>query len=179
MFPTTFKIHLLHWLWFILCRQLQHRRREAEQTERALWHWSLTLQAKVILATLSPLTLQKLAIELVKPILLLSVVTWCCLRCRCCTAGGYWWQSSAGNRSRQPERPRFTETSCWGRACPASSPMPLTWATSRLPWPNTARIRLVNLHVSAFLMLFQIFKLLFKATGYQISLWEQNKWMCL
>ncbi|XP_070815799.1 protein SFI1 homolog [Chaetodon trifascialis] len=29
--------------------KLQHRRREAEQTERALWHWSLTLQAKVLL----------------------------------------------------------------------------------------------------------------------------------
>ncbi|XP_078104755.1 protein SFI1 homolog isoform X1 [Sander vitreus] len=28
--------------------QLQHRRREAKQTERALWHWSLTLQAKVL-----------------------------------------------------------------------------------------------------------------------------------
>lgn len=30
--------------------KLQHRRREAEQTERALWHWSLTLQAKVLYA---------------------------------------------------------------------------------------------------------------------------------
>ncbi|CAN9511798.1 unnamed protein product [Ophioblennius macclurei] len=29
--------------------KLQHRRREAQQTERALWHWSLTLQAKVLL----------------------------------------------------------------------------------------------------------------------------------
>ncbi|XP_041806379.1 protein SFI1 homolog isoform X2 [Chelmon rostratus] len=29
--------------------KLQHRRREAEQTERALWHWSLSLQAKVLL----------------------------------------------------------------------------------------------------------------------------------
>ncbi|XP_043977142.1 protein SFI1 homolog isoform X2 [Gambusia affinis] len=28
--------------------KLQHRRREADQTERALWHWSLTLQAKVL-----------------------------------------------------------------------------------------------------------------------------------
>ncbi|XP_070758707.1 protein SFI1 homolog [Enoplosus armatus] len=28
--------------------KLQHRRREAKQTERALWHWSLTLQAKVL-----------------------------------------------------------------------------------------------------------------------------------
>ncbi|XP_040060879.2 protein SFI1 homolog isoform X1 [Gasterosteus aculeatus] len=28
--------------------KLQHRRREANQTERALWHWSLTLQAKVL-----------------------------------------------------------------------------------------------------------------------------------
>ncbi|XP_056241687.1 protein SFI1 homolog [Seriola aureovittata] len=28
--------------------KLQHRRREVEQTERALWHWSLTLQAKVL-----------------------------------------------------------------------------------------------------------------------------------
>ncbi|XP_075893516.1 uncharacterized protein sfi1 isoform X2 [Nelusetta ayraudi] len=28
--------------------KLQHRRRESEQTERALWHWSLTLQAKVL-----------------------------------------------------------------------------------------------------------------------------------
>lgn len=28
--------------------KLQHRRRETEQTERALWHWSLTLQAKVL-----------------------------------------------------------------------------------------------------------------------------------
>ncbi|KAM9523068.1 protein SFI1 homolog isoform 2-T2 [Salvelinus alpinus] len=27
---------------------LQHRRREAEQTELALWHWSLSLQAKVL-----------------------------------------------------------------------------------------------------------------------------------
>ncbi|XP_071768785.2 protein SFI1 homolog [Centroberyx gerrardi] len=30
--------------------ELQHRRREAEQTELALWHWSLTLQAKVVYA---------------------------------------------------------------------------------------------------------------------------------
>ncbi|XP_059184490.1 protein SFI1 homolog [Centropristis striata] len=29
--------------------KLQHRRREEKQTERALWHWSLTLQAKVLL----------------------------------------------------------------------------------------------------------------------------------
>ncbi|KAK2862052.1 hypothetical protein Q5P01_001585 [Channa striata] len=28
--------------------KLQHRRRETKQTERALWHWSLTLQAKVL-----------------------------------------------------------------------------------------------------------------------------------
>ncbi|XP_008283777.1 protein SFI1 homolog [Stegastes partitus] len=28
--------------------KLQHRRREAKQTERALWHWALTLQAKVL-----------------------------------------------------------------------------------------------------------------------------------
>ncbi|XP_006783137.1 protein SFI1 homolog [Neolamprologus brichardi] len=28
--------------------KLQHRQREAKQTERALWHWSLTLQAKVL-----------------------------------------------------------------------------------------------------------------------------------
>ncbi|XP_029947178.1 protein SFI1 homolog isoform X2 [Salarias fasciatus] len=28
--------------------KLQHRRREAQQTERALWHWSLALQAKVL-----------------------------------------------------------------------------------------------------------------------------------
>uniref|UniRef100_A0A1A7W7N7 Sfi1 homolog, spindle assembly associated n=2 Tax=Iconisemion striatum TaxID=60296 RepID=A0A1A7W7N7_9TELE len=28
--------------------KLQHRRREANQVERALWHWSLTLQAKVL-----------------------------------------------------------------------------------------------------------------------------------
>ncbi|XP_029989754.1 protein SFI1 homolog isoform X2 [Sphaeramia orbicularis] len=28
--------------------KLQHRRREVKQTERALWHWSLTLQAKVL-----------------------------------------------------------------------------------------------------------------------------------
>ncbi|XP_034022327.1 protein SFI1 homolog [Thalassophryne amazonica] len=28
--------------------ELQHRRRTAKQTERALWHWSLTLQAKVL-----------------------------------------------------------------------------------------------------------------------------------
>jgi len=28
--------------------QLQSRRREAEQTETALWHWSLNLQAKVM-----------------------------------------------------------------------------------------------------------------------------------
>ncbi|XP_031709155.1 protein SFI1 homolog [Anarrhichthys ocellatus] len=28
--------------------KLQHRRRGAKQTERALWHWSLTLQAKVL-----------------------------------------------------------------------------------------------------------------------------------
>lgn len=28
--------------------KLQHRRREAQQMERALWHWSLTLQAKVL-----------------------------------------------------------------------------------------------------------------------------------
>lgn len=28
--------------------KLQHRRREAQHTERALWHWSLTLQAKVL-----------------------------------------------------------------------------------------------------------------------------------
>ncbi|XP_033482337.2 protein SFI1 homolog [Epinephelus lanceolatus] len=28
--------------------KLQHRRREAKQTEQALWHWSLTLQAKVL-----------------------------------------------------------------------------------------------------------------------------------
>ncbi|KAM4740543.1 protein SFI1 homolog [Anableps anableps] len=28
--------------------KLQHRRREANQTERALWHWSLMLQAKVL-----------------------------------------------------------------------------------------------------------------------------------
>ncbi|XP_032369828.1 protein SFI1 homolog isoform X1 [Etheostoma spectabile] len=28
--------------------KLQRRRREAKQTERALWHWSLTLQAKVL-----------------------------------------------------------------------------------------------------------------------------------
>ncbi|XP_041638913.1 protein SFI1 homolog isoform X2 [Cheilinus undulatus] len=28
--------------------KLQHRRREAQQTERALWHWSLSLQAKVL-----------------------------------------------------------------------------------------------------------------------------------
>lgn len=34
---------------FPSCKQLQHRRREANQTERALWHWSLTLQAKVTL----------------------------------------------------------------------------------------------------------------------------------
>ncbi|MEQ2297539.1 hypothetical protein AMECASPLE_035686 [Ameca splendens] len=27
--------------------KLQHRQRLANQTERALWHWSLTLQAKV------------------------------------------------------------------------------------------------------------------------------------
>ncbi|XP_056885932.1 protein SFI1 homolog isoform X2 [Takifugu flavidus] len=32
-------------LWKV---KLQHRRREAELTERALWHWSLTLQAKVL-----------------------------------------------------------------------------------------------------------------------------------
>ncbi|XP_056130129.1 protein SFI1 homolog isoform X2 [Lampris incognitus] len=30
--------------------ELQHRREEAEQTERALWHWSLGLQAKVLYA---------------------------------------------------------------------------------------------------------------------------------
>ncbi|XP_029906516.1 protein SFI1 homolog isoform X2 [Myripristis murdjan] len=30
--------------------ELQHRRKEAQQTELALWHWSLTLQAKVVLA---------------------------------------------------------------------------------------------------------------------------------
>ncbi|KAM4613625.1 protein SFI1 homolog [Polymixia lowei] len=30
--------------------ELQHRRREAEQTELALWHWSLSLQAKVLYA---------------------------------------------------------------------------------------------------------------------------------
>ncbi|MEQ2257490.1 hypothetical protein ILYODFUR_035361 [Ilyodon furcidens] len=29
--------------------KLQHRQRLANQTERALWHWSLTLQAKVLL----------------------------------------------------------------------------------------------------------------------------------
>lgn len=28
--------------------QLQSRRKEAEQTETALWHWSLNLQAKVM-----------------------------------------------------------------------------------------------------------------------------------
>nr|XP_020453685.1 protein SFI1 homolog [Monopterus albus] len=28
--------------------KLQHRRREAKQTEQALWHWSLSLQAKVL-----------------------------------------------------------------------------------------------------------------------------------
>lgn len=28
--------------------KLQHRQREAKQTEQALWHWSLTLQAKVL-----------------------------------------------------------------------------------------------------------------------------------
>ncbi|XP_062259150.1 protein SFI1 homolog isoform X2 [Platichthys flesus] len=28
--------------------KLQHRRREAKQTEKALWHWSLTLQSKVL-----------------------------------------------------------------------------------------------------------------------------------
>ncbi|XP_053172194.1 protein SFI1 homolog [Scomber japonicus] len=32
-------------LWKI---KLQHRQRESKQTERALWHWSLTLQAKVL-----------------------------------------------------------------------------------------------------------------------------------
>lgn len=32
---------------FFFCWKLQHRRREAELRERALWHWSLTLQAKV------------------------------------------------------------------------------------------------------------------------------------
>ncbi|KAA8593409.1 hypothetical protein FQN60_009525 [Etheostoma spectabile] len=31
-------------IWY----KLQRRRREAKQTERALWHWSLTLQAKVL-----------------------------------------------------------------------------------------------------------------------------------
>ncbi|KAM9859349.1 uncharacterized protein sfi1 [Aulostomus maculatus] len=30
--------------------KLQHRRRESKQTEAALWHWSLTLQAKVLCA---------------------------------------------------------------------------------------------------------------------------------
>lgn len=56
----------LHRLWFILRRQLQHRRRDAEQTERALWHWSLTLQAKVILVAFSPLTLQKICYRIGK-----------------------------------------------------------------------------------------------------------------
>ncbi|XP_078802912.1 uncharacterized protein sfi1 isoform X2 [Oryzias latipes] len=40
MFQTHFE------LWKL---QLQRRRTEAEQTERALWHWSLTLQAKVLM----------------------------------------------------------------------------------------------------------------------------------
>ncbi|KAE8298503.1 Serotransferrin [Larimichthys crocea] len=39
MYQTYFE------LWKV---KLQHRRREAKQTERALWHWSLTLQAKVL-----------------------------------------------------------------------------------------------------------------------------------
>ncbi|XP_028260990.1 protein SFI1 homolog isoform X2 [Parambassis ranga] len=39
MYQTYFE------LWRV---KLQHRRREAKQTERALWHWSLTLQAKVL-----------------------------------------------------------------------------------------------------------------------------------
>ncbi|KAK5872526.1 hypothetical protein PBY51_013217 [Eleginops maclovinus] len=39
MYQTYFE------LWKI---KLQHRQREAKQTERALWHWSLSLQAKVL-----------------------------------------------------------------------------------------------------------------------------------
>lgn len=45
---SLIRLHLT-WprLWFPSRKQLQHRRREAEQMECALWHWSLTLQAKV------------------------------------------------------------------------------------------------------------------------------------
>lgn len=46
-----FYFEQLNRLWFCSCWQLQHRQREAKQTEQALWHWSLTLQAKVKLAS--------------------------------------------------------------------------------------------------------------------------------
>lgn len=45
-----FKLVQSNWqgLCSFSCKQLQHRRREAHQTEQALWLWSLTLQAKVM-----------------------------------------------------------------------------------------------------------------------------------
>ncbi|KAK5934049.1 hypothetical protein CgunFtcFv8_014476 [Champsocephalus gunnari] len=39
--------------------KLQHRRREAKQTERALWHWSLSLQAKVLFGWRQTVTEQR------------------------------------------------------------------------------------------------------------------------
>ncbi|XP_688629.5 protein SFI1 homolog [Danio rerio] len=50
MKKRSFELHKLRTCQhFFICwkTQLQSRRREAEQTETALWHWSLNLQAKV------------------------------------------------------------------------------------------------------------------------------------
>ncbi|XDV35540.1 hypothetical protein PO909_005462 [Leuciscus waleckii] len=50
MKKRSFELHRLRiYQRFFICwrTQLQSRRREAEQTETALWHWSLNLQAKV------------------------------------------------------------------------------------------------------------------------------------
>lgn len=114
---------LLNWLWFPSCWQLQRRRRETEQTERALWHWSLSLQAKVTQACwfFTHCNFRHRNVNL---------MWFCQTPCRCCMDGGCGSQSSAGNKSRPPELHGSTETSCWGRAWPASSPTLLTWTTS-------------------------------------------------
>lgn len=84
------------WHWFPSREQLQHRRREAKQTERALWHWSLTLQAKVTLACtdVSHCNIEHWIGEFV--LTRFSMV--------CESAAGVVWLEAAGHRAAQETR---------------------------------------------------------------------------
>lgn len=113
--------------------QLQNRRIEAEQTETALWHWSLNLQAKVMPDRTRLIIVSSALLQLHKKLDLYIF--------RCSACGGSGLQSVRGSRSVWLWQLSFIEMNCCERASHTSSHTQRTWVLSPLILPSTAMNR--------------------------------------